>query len=94
MYSLLGSGAGARSLNPSPPALARTMAFFYPYYHIITIFGMILLLMAAPFHFNTQGASVWPFILWLFILCLLNTINGIVWRNHMDNIAPTWCDLC
>ena len=71
-----------------------TMAFFYPYYEVLTIIGMILLLMATPFHLNMKGTSTWPFILWSFIWCLLRTVNGIVWHDRMDNIAPIWCDIC
>ena len=74
--------------------LSNTMAFFYPYYEILTIIGMILLLMATPFHLNMKGTSTWPFILWSFIWCLLRTVNGIVWHDRMDNIAPIWCDIC
>ena len=88
MYGQPGSGPRARS-NP-----LHTMAFFYPYYEILTIIGMILLLMATPFHLNMKGTSTWPFILWSFIWCLLRTVNGIVWHDRMDNIAPIWCDIC
>ena len=56
--------------------LASTMAFFYPYYEILTIIAMILLLMATPFHLNMKGTSTWPFMLWSFIWCLLRTVNG------------------
>ena len=74
--------------------LASTMAFFYPYYEILTIIAMILLLMATPFHLNMKGTSTWPFMLWSFIWCLLRTVNGMVWHDRMDNIAPIWCDIC
>ena len=36
--------------------LASTMALFYPYYQIMNNFGMIMLLMAAPFQKNLQMA--------------------------------------
>ena len=74
--------------------LVGTMAFFYPYHEILTIIGMILLLMTAPFHLTTKGISTWPFLLWSFIWCFLRTVNGFIWSNRTDNIAPLWCDIC
>ena len=70
------------------------MAFFYPYYHIITIFGMVLVAMATPIHLTTQGGPVVPYIIWQLIWGLLNTVNGLVWHDHTENIAPIWCDIC
>ena len=94
-------GVTFKTLNPpgthpgSPRSTSTsTMAFSYPFYQVLTILGMVLVLMATPFHLNMRGASTWPFIFWLFIWCLLSIVNSIVWRDNMDIIAPTFCDIC
>ena len=76
------------------PCQHCTMSYSYPFYQILTILGMVLLLMATPFHLNMKGSSTWPFIFWLFIWCILATVGSIVWRDRMEIISPTWCDIC
>ena len=101
LIAATGPGVSFKTIHPpgthpgSPRSTSTsTMAFSYPFYQVLTILGMVLVLMATPFHLNMRGASTWPFIFWLYIWCLLSIVNSIVWRDNMDIIAPTFCDIC
>ncbi|KAI0061291.1 STE3-like pheromone receptor [Artomyces pyxidatus] len=53
------------------------------------------LICAIPLYWHLEAANVGVclFIAWTALGCLISSVNSIVWRNNVENIAPVWCDI-
>ncbi|EGO24462.1 hypothetical protein SERLADRAFT_449243, partial [Serpula lacrymans var. lacrymans S7.9] len=71
---------------------ALTTNHVYPVFGFLGFFSTVILM---PMHFRAKDLNVGVllFVVWTSILCLVFSVNSIVWNNSMADVAPAWCDI-
>jgi len=41
-----------------------------------------------------QNTGTCLYMAWTGLACLIGFINGVIWSDNVNNIAPVWCDIC
>ncbi|EGO05350.1 hypothetical protein SERLA73DRAFT_174463 [Serpula lacrymans var. lacrymans S7.3] len=55
--------------------------------------GFVSMVILLPMYIRAKNHSVCMYIIWTSVLCLVYSINSIIWDNNVVNWAPVWCDI-
>ena len=64
----------------------------HPELPILSAIAAGLLLVPLPSQLRTRNIPTITLILTVFLLCVVITVNGLVWDGHARDVAPAWCD--
>lgn len=68
-------------------------SFLFPAIPIFCGFTIILLALLLPGFLKTRSISLLSLWCWLYVSCLLQCINMILWKGNVDDIFPVYCDI-
>lgn len=66
----------------------------YPLFPTLSFLGFVVSFIPLPWHIQAWNAGTCAFMIWTGTACLNEFVNSIVWRGHVLNLAPVWCDIC
>lgn len=61
---------------------------------ILTAIAIILLLLASSGQWRARNLGTLLNIGWTLLGNLSFFLNSLIWRDHSDNTAPVFCDIC
>jgi hypothetical protein len=64
----------------------------HPELPVLSAIAAGLLLVPLPSQLRTRNIPTLTLILCTFLLCVIVTVNNLVWDGHVRNVAPAWCD--
>jgi Pheromone A receptor len=74
-------------------AVCSKMITVFPSYTIAGFIAAVLVLIPLPRQTRAGNIATMAMTFWFFQHCLAASINTVVWRKNVINVAPTWCDI-
>jgi pheromone a factor receptor len=64
----------------------------YPEFPALSVVAAVLLLVPLPSQWRARNIATLTLILSTILLCVVITVNALVWDGHTRDMAPAWCD--
>jgi hypothetical protein len=64
----------------------------HPELPVLSTIAAGLLLVPLPTQLRTRNIPAFALVLTAFLVCIVNTVNALVWDGHLRDVAPAWCD--
>jgi pheromone a factor receptor len=69
------------------------MITVFPSYTIAGFIAAVLVLIPLPRQIRAGNIATMAMTFWFFQHCLATSVNTVVWRGNVIDVAPAWCDI-